>query len=34
MPELRHPMAYPIVLGLLVLSAAAPIVYFKRKKLL
>lgn len=34
MPELRHPMAYPIVLGLLVLSAVAPIVYFKRKKLL
>lgn len=34
MPELRHPLAYPIVLVLLILSAVAPIVYFKRKKLL
>ncbi len=34
MPELKQPWAYPAVLVLLVLSAVAPIIYFKRKKLL
>jgi magnesium transporter len=34
MPELKQPWAYPAVLVLLVLSAVAPILYFKRKKLL
>ena len=34
MPELAVPWAYPVVLCLLVGSAVAPIIYFKRKKLL
>jgi magnesium transporter len=31
MPELEHPVAYPIVIGLMVLSAVVPLIYFKRK---
>jgi magnesium transporter len=34
MPELEWPWAYPAVLVLLVLSAAGPILYFRRKGLL
>jgi magnesium transporter len=34
MPELKQPWAYPGVIGLLVMSALAPIWFFKKKKLL
>jgi magnesium transporter len=34
MPETEWVGAYPVVLVVLVLSAVAPILYFKRKKLL
>ncbi|MBB5203018.1 magnesium transporter [Inhella inkyongensis] len=31
MPELQQPWGYPFALGLMVLSVAAPFIYFKRK---
>lgn len=31
MPELKEPAAYPIVLGVMILSAIVPLLYFKRK---
>jgi magnesium transporter len=31
MPELDQPAAYPIVIGLMVLSAVVPLFYFKKK---
>ncbi len=34
MPELRQPWAYPVVIGVLVMSAILPIWFFKKKKLL
>ena len=34
MPELKQPWAYPAVICVLVMSALAPIWWFKRKKLL
>jgi magnesium transporter len=34
MPELKQPWAYPAVIGLLIVSALAPIWFFKKKKLL
>ncbi len=34
MPELKQPWAYPVVICVLVMSALAPIWWFKRKKLL
>jgi magnesium transporter len=31
MPELAWPWGYPFALGLMALSVAAPIIYFRRK---
>jgi magnesium transporter len=31
MPELKWPWGYPFALGLMALSVAAPIIYFRRK---
>lgn len=32
MPELEHPLAYPVVIGLMLLIAVGMVVFFKRKK--
>jgi magnesium transporter len=31
MPELHWPLGYPLALAMMVVSAALPILYFKRK---
>lgn len=31
MPELKEPLAYPVVIGIMILSAVIPLAYFKRK---
>jgi magnesium transporter len=31
LPELRWPFGYPMALGLMVVSAIVPFIYFKRK---
>jgi len=32
MPELESPLAYPIVIGVVILIAISGILYFKKKK--
>jgi magnesium transporter len=32
MPELEWPLGYPLALGVMVIAAVLPIVYFKWKK--
>jgi magnesium transporter len=31
MPELQQPWGYPFALGLMLMSVAAPLLYFRRK---
>ena len=31
MPELAQPWGYPFALGLMLMSVAAPLIYFRRK---